>query len=129
MTSNPETFSNFQSHLTLSPVTIVDGSTSKFIGSGTLKPTSYITLSSVLGLPKLAFNLISVSKLTKDLNCCILFFSDYCIFQDLMTKKIIGKGHVSDSLYILDAWVPRSIACSNILSSVEARCRLGHPFL
>ena len=46
-----------------------------------------------------------------------------------MTKKIIGKGHVSDSLYILDAWVPRSFACSSILSSVEAHCRLGHPSL
>ncbi|RVW46070.1 hypothetical protein CK203_068645 [Vitis vinifera] len=39
---------------------------------------------------------------------------------DLMTKQIIGKGHVSDGLYILDAWVPRSVACSNIAFSVEA---------
>ncbi|KAF9672242.1 hypothetical protein SADUNF_Sadunf11G0020600 [Salix dunnii] len=43
------------------------------------------------GLPTLAFNLIYAGKLTKDLNCCILFFSDYCISQDLMTKKILGK--------------------------------------
>ena len=46
-----------------------------------------------------------------------------------MTKKIIGKGDVSDDLYILYAWVPRSIAYSKILSSVEAHYRFGHPFL
>ncbi|KAF9663551.1 hypothetical protein SADUNF_Sadunf17G0063100 [Salix dunnii] len=47
-TGNPETFSNFQSHLAPSFVTIADGSTSKIVGFGTVKPTSYITLSSVL---------------------------------------------------------------------------------
>ena len=80
MTGNPKTFSSFRSHLASSPVTIADGSTSNVVGSGTVKPTSSITLSSVLSLPKLAFNLISVSKLTKDLNCCISFFPDHCLF-------------------------------------------------
>ncbi|KAK2986874.1 hypothetical protein RJ640_000992 [Escallonia rubra] len=46
-----------------------------------------------------------------------------------MTKQIIGKGHVSDGLYILDAWVPRSVACSGVVSPFEAHCRLGHPSL
>ena len=86
MTGNPKTFSSFRSHLASSPVTIADGSTSNVVGSRIVKPTSSITLSSVLSLPKLAFNLISVSKLTKDLNCCISFFPDHCLFQDLMTK-------------------------------------------
>ena len=129
MTGNPKTFSSFRSHLASSPVTIADGSTSNVVGSGTVKPTSSITLSSILSLPKLAFNLISISKLTKDLNCCISFFPGHCLFQDLMTKQIIGKGHVSDGLYILDVWVPRSVACSSIASSVKAHCRLGHPSL
>ncbi|KAK2971003.1 hypothetical protein RJ640_001517 [Escallonia rubra] len=80
-------------------------------------------------LPSLAFNLMSVSRLTKDLNCCISFFPDHCLFQDLMTKQTIGKGHVSDGLYILDAWVPRSVACSGVVSPFEAHCRLGHPSL
>ncbi|KAK2974028.1 hypothetical protein RJ640_011393, partial [Escallonia rubra] len=49
--------------------------------------------------------------------------------EDLMTKQTIGKGHVSDGLYILDAWVPRSVACSGVVSPFEAHCRLGHPSL
>ncbi|RVW66431.1 Retrovirus-related Pol polyprotein from transposon TNT 1-94 [Vitis vinifera] len=76
-------------------------------GSGTVQPTSSITLSSVLNLPNLAFNLIS----------------------DLMTKRTFGKGHVSDGLYILDEWVPRPVACVSTASPVEAHCRLGHPSL
>ena len=80
MTGNPKTFSSFQSHLAPSPVTIADGSTFNVVGSGTIKLTSSITLSSVLSLPKLAFNLISVSKLNKDLNYCISFFLDHCLF-------------------------------------------------
>ncbi|KAK3027217.1 hypothetical protein RJ639_040806 [Escallonia herrerae] len=129
MTGNPKIFSSFRSHTAPSPVTIADGSNYTIKESGTVKPTSSITLSSVLSLPSLAFNLMSVSRLTKDLNCCISFFPDHCLFQDLMTKETIGKGHVSDGLYILDAWVPRSVACSGVVSQFEAHCRLGHPSL
>ncbi|RVW90282.1 Retrovirus-related Pol polyprotein from transposon RE1 [Vitis vinifera] len=89
------------------PVTVADGSTYEIKGFGIVKPTSSITLSSVLNLPNLAFNLIS----------------------DLMTKRTFGKGHVSDGLYILDEWVPRPVACVSTTSPVEAHCRLGHPSL
>ena len=46
-----------------------------------------------------------------------------------MTKRIFGKGHVFDGLYILDEWVPRPVACVSTASPVEAHCRLGHPSL
>ena len=46
-----------------------------------------------------------------------------------MTKRTIGKGHVSNGLYILDTSVPRSVACSSVVSLIEAHCRLGHPSL
>ncbi|KAK3027433.1 hypothetical protein RJ639_042073 [Escallonia herrerae] len=48
---------------------------------------------------------------------------------DLMTKQTIGKGHISDGLYILDTWVPHSVVCSGVVSPFEAHCRLGHPAL
>ncbi|RVW60135.1 Retrovirus-related Pol polyprotein from transposon TNT 1-94 [Vitis vinifera] len=106
MTGNHKTFSTFRTH-SAPPVTVADGSTYEIKGSGTVKPTYSITLSSVLNLPNLAFNLIS----------------------DLMTKRTFGKGHVSDGLYILDEWVPRPVACVSTASPVEAHCRLGHPSL
>nr|CAN76556.1 hypothetical protein VITISV_034790 [Vitis vinifera] len=118
MIGNHNTFSTFKPHYA-PPITVVDGSTYKIKGSGTVKPTSSITLSSVLNLPHLAFNLIFISKLTKNLNCSVSFFPDHCVLQDLMTKRTFGKGHVSDGLYILD----------DTASPVEAHCRLRHPSL
>ena len=88
-----------------------------------VKPTSSITLSSTLSLPKLAFNLISVSKVSRDLNCYISFFPDHCLFCDLKTNKVIGKGHVSNDLYIFDEWEPLFVACSSVVSLFEAHCR------
>jgi len=129
MTGNSNIFTSFQSHKAPSPVTVADGSTCNSDGYGTVKPTSTITLSSVLSLPKLAFNLISVSKVTRDLNCYISFFPDHCLFRDLKTNQVIGKGHVSDDLYILDEWGPQFVACSSVVSPFEAHCRLGHPSL
>lgn len=129
MTGNPTFFSMYQSHTSPTTVTLADGSTSAVLGSGTVNPTPSITLSSVLSLPKFAFNLVSVSKLTRTLNCSVSFFPGYCLFQDLVTKKIIGEGHESAGLYILDTQAPRSTACSSTLSPFEAHCRLGHPSL
>ena len=105
-----------------SQVTIANGSTCNIVGSGTVKATSSITLSSVLNLPKLAFNLISVSKLTRDLNCYISFFPNHCLFRNLATHKVIGKGHVIGDLYILDDYEPRFVACSSVMSPFEAHC-------
>jgi hypothetical protein len=46
-----------------------------------------------------------------------------------MTRKIIGKGHESGGLYILDTEVPKSVACSGVVAPFDAHCRLGHPSL
>ena len=129
MTGNSSLFSTFQPHTSAPTVTLADGSKSRVLGSGSVNPTPLISLSSVLSLPELSFNLISVSKLTRALNCSAQFFPDYCLFQDLTTKQIIGKGHESGGLYILDTQIPKSIACSGIVTPFEAHCRLGHPSL
>lgn len=70
-----------------------------------------------------------MSKITRALNCSAQFFPNYCLFQDLTTKQIIGKGYESGGLYILDTQIPKPIACSGIVTPFEAHCRLGHPSL
>ena len=89
-------------------------------------PTPSIPLTSVLSLPNFSFNLMSVSKLTRALKCYISFFPDFCLFQDLMTKRIIGRGRESGGLYILDPTIQRPIACSGVTTPFETYCRLGH---
>ena len=128
MTSNSSPFYTFQSQSSPSTITLADGSQSCVLGSGIVFPTP-IPLSSILSLPNFSFNLVSVSKLTQALKCCVSFFPDYCLFQDLMTKQIIGRGLESRGLYILDPAVPRPIACFGVTTPFETHCRLGHPSL
>ena len=98
MTGNYSLFTTFQSHPSTSTVTLADGSKSCALGLGTNNPTPLIPLTFVLSLPHFSFNLISLSKLTLTLNCSISFFPGYCLFQDLLTKRIIGKGQESGGL-------------------------------
>ena len=70
-----------------------------------------------------------MSKLTPALKCYISFFPDFCVFQDLMTKKIIGRGREFGGLYILNHVVLRPVACFGVTIPFETHCRLGHPFL
>ena len=90
MTGYSNIFSSFRSHKTPFMVTIADGSTCNSLGSGTVKPTSSITLSSILSLPKLAFNWNSVCKLTRTLSD-ISFFLGHCLFHELTKNRVIGK--------------------------------------
>lgn len=87
MTGNPDIFFHFRSHTASSSVTIADGTTYNIAGAGAVQPISSSTLSSVLYLPSLVFNLIYVSRITRDLNCCISFYTDHCLFQDLMSRN------------------------------------------
>ena len=129
MTGNSSLFSTFQSHPSISFGTLANGSQSCVLGSDTIFSTLSLPLSSVLNLPNFSFNLISVRKLTRTLKCYISFFLGFCLFQDLMTKQIIGRGRESGGLYILDHTVSRPIACFGVATPFETHCRLDHSFL
>ena len=113
---NSSLFTMFQSHPSIPIVTLANGSTSCYLRSGTIHPTPLINLTSVLSLPQLSFNLISVSKLTRTINCSISFFPNYCLIQDLSTKRIIGKGRESKGLYILEIEVSKSVTCPGVVT-------------
>ena len=46
-----------------------------------------------------------------------------------MTKHIIGRGHESRGLYILDHAVLRPVSCCRVTTLFETHCLLGHPSL
>ena len=129
MTGNFSLFTTFQSHPSTSTITLVDGSTSCVLGSGTIHLTPLITLISIRSLPQFSFHLIYGSKLTRTLNYNISFFLDYYFIQDLSTKRIISRGCESRGLYILDIEVSKSVACSGVVIPFELHYRLGHPSL
>lgn len=69
---------------------------------GNLKLNEGEMISNVLCVPIFRFNLLSVYKLTKELNCCVYFFPTCCVFQDLLSGKVKGVGDVEDRLYMLN---------------------------
>ncbi|XP_019224817.1 PREDICTED: uncharacterized protein LOC109206448 [Nicotiana attenuata] len=58
-------------------------------------------ISNVLYIPEFKYNLLSVSKLTKELQCSALFFPDFCIFQDLCSGQVKAIGKEDRGLYVL----------------------------
>ena len=70
-----------------------------------------------------------MSKLTRTLNCSISFFLDYCLIQDLLSKRVIGRGCESGGLYILETEVSTHVAYPGVVTPFELYCRLGHPSL
>ena len=86
-------------------VKIVDGSLATHARTGTIVLNPHITLYHVLHVPKLACNLLSISKLTKDLDCSVQFLPSHCEFQEVtsgkrMTTLRINK-HLLQVVYLL----------------------------
>ncbi|KAK4390759.1 Retrovirus-related Pol polyprotein from transposon RE2 [Sesamum angolense] len=99
-------------------------------GSGTVRPTDYLTLTNVLFAPNFPVNLLSVNQLTKTHNCSVTFYPSYCVIQDLQTRRTIGTGHERGGLYFLDTTPPVDArALSASVSPLQWHSRLGHPSL
>ena len=71
-------------------ITLANGSQTMAKGIGSTCPLSSIPLTSVLYVPDSPFNLISINKLTCDLNCLITFSDNYVTLQDWSTRRMIG---------------------------------------
>ena len=71
-------------------MTVLDDSTIHITSFGIANLNPFLSLDSVLCVPRFPFSLImTISKLTKSLNCSIT----YCVFQDLKTRKKLDGGH------------------------------------
>ncbi|KAI5407080.1 hypothetical protein KIW84_053362 [Lathyrus oleraceus] len=96
-----------------------DSTLSKVMGKGSVIISQNITLSSVLYVPKLDCNLLSISKLTKDLKCSTKFFPNQGEFQILESGRTIDNAKECDGLYILQVETskPKSDATSCVVVS------------
>ena len=95
MTGTSGLLSDLEQSSSLPNVTLANGLTTIVFGLGIANLGPNLSLFSVLYIP---FNLLSISRLTKILNCVAIFLSTHCIFQDLKTRKIIGGGHEASGL-------------------------------
>ncbi|KAL0442097.1 UNVERIFIED_CONTAM: hypothetical protein Sradi_0148600 [Sesamum radiatum] len=86
-----------------------------------------IPLKDVLCLPDFNCNLASVSKLTKQLNCSIVFLPTGCILQDLTTKRVIGTGKLKGDLYYFESQDEAKIHVAKTYMKMEIlHQRIGH---
>ncbi|CAL9007107.1 unnamed protein product, partial [Prunus brigantina] len=70
---------------------------------GSIKVSETLTLDGVLHVPQFNVNLLSVSKLTRGLQCMVTFFDQFCVVQDVNTGRTIGLGKQFNGLYYLKA--------------------------
>jgi len=82
-------------------VRIADGMQPQVPGIGAVKLAKNFTLHSMLFVPSLDCNMLSISELTQDYNCIIKFFKNLSEFQDLDSTKMIGSARKCLGLYLL----------------------------
>ena len=85
-----------------SVISTANGSTSPITGEGSVILSNTITLDTVLVVPSLEYNLLSVSQINSTLTCTVTFLPSFCVFQDILTQKILGYGVRRGKLYYLE---------------------------
>ena len=95
ISSNKDLFSSLTFPSPLPTIILANGSQTIAKGIGFACPLPSLLLIFVLYVPDFPFNLISISKLTRDLHC-VLTFSHYSVtLRDRSMGKTIGIGHES----------------------------------
>ena len=100
MTGDATIFQNYTPCYGDYMVRIVDSSLSKVAGTGSIAISMDLTLDSFLFVSNLDCNLLSISKFTYKKNYVNNFFLNYCVFQDLNSRKMIDNAKVCSRLYI-----------------------------
>lgn len=71
-------------------------------GVGYIQFSPSLLFKDVLHVPKLSTSLLSIHKLTYDINCNVLFYPSHYVFQDRVSWKRIGLAKEKGGLYFLD---------------------------
>jgi hypothetical protein len=133
MTGSSKDFLSYIPCLGREKVRIADGSLTPIMGSGTITYTPSLSINSILHVPNFPVNLLSLSSITKSINCGAWFEPELCVFQELKREKILGTRIEHDGLcYLDDASTPLALAATSPSPTYELlliHSRLGHlPF-
>jgi len=122
---------NFLSYYPVIPVMVKlpNGRNVRATHKGVVKISEKLFLQDVLYIPDFNYNLISVSRLVSNHNFELIFFSKYCIIQDIKTKERIGIVDVDAGLYVVSLENTDS-CCLNVTSLHDDadiwHLRMGH---
>ena len=126
LSGNKDLFSSLTITSPLPMITLVNGSQTMAKGIGLACPLPSVPLTFVLYVPESPFNLISTSKLTRNLTCLITFSDNSVTLQDQRTGRTIGIGHEFQGLFHLSS-PSSSTACTSMDTPLLIHSRLGHP--
>nr|CAN60149.1 hypothetical protein VITISV_016363 [Vitis vinifera] len=127
ISGNKDLFSSITTTSALPTVTLANGSQTVAKGIGLTLPLPSLPLTSVIYTPECPFNLISISKIPRTLNCSFTFSDKFVTLQNRSTGKTIGIGRESQGLYhlTLDS-SPKMVPRFSTLSSLSCEsCQLG----
>lgn len=113
----------------ISSINLPTSTTTPISHTGTFSFNKDVQLEDVLYVPCFNLNLLSISHLTKTLNYCIILFSDFCILQDLATRRMVGSSSQCKVLYYMSSITP-SLIVMHVLHTLNLwHYRLEHPSL
>nr|GFB38101.1 hypothetical protein [Tanacetum cinerariifolium] len=84
------------------PVVIPSGHAIPVEGKGDFILLGRAKINGVLHIPNFKHNLLSVSRICKDLQCAVTFFSNFFVMQGLRTRSLIGLDKCQEGLYLMD---------------------------
>ncbi|RVW69976.1 Retrovirus-related Pol polyprotein from transposon TNT 1-94 [Vitis vinifera] len=128
LSGNKDLFSSITTTSVLPTVTLANGFQTMAKGIGLALPLPSLPLTSILYTPECPFNLISISKIIRTLNCSITFSDKFVTLQDRSTGKTIGIGRESQGLYHLTSDSSPAV-CISTDAPLLIHNRLGHPSL
>lgn len=88
-------------NLTQRVLELPNGESAQVTHIGTIKLSATLVLDNVLCVPSFSFNLLSISKVTQKQPYFLVFLSQFCFIQDLLSWKMIRLGEVHNGLYLL----------------------------
>ena len=128
ISGNKDLFSSLTFSSPLPTITLANGSQTIAKGIGSACPLPSLPLTSILYVSNFSFNLISISKLTRDLYCILTFSHNSVAMQDRSTGKTIDIGYESQGLSHLSSPLC-STACTSTEAALLLNSRLSHPSL
>jgi hypothetical protein len=93
MIGDKNLLNNYTCHEGKQFVVVANGDKMEILGNDSINFFSK-NIQNVLHVRNCASNLISISKITNELNYEIIFSSRNVIFQERITKRVIGEGYL-----------------------------------
>ena len=126
ISGNKDLFSSLTITSPLPMIALANRSQTMAKGIDSISPLPSIPLTYVLYVPDSPFNLLSISKFTRDLNCLITFSDNSITLQDRNTGRTIDIGCEFQGLFHLSS-PSFSTACTSMETPLLIHSCLGHP--